>query len=144
MRYVDVLKRVEEERSLALRRYLSKFRDKRVTVVLFGSRARGDHNLHSDYDLLVISESPVEVKPHLIEPALVASCFNVLADELREKVYESSIVVSALVEGMVLLDSLGLENVLKDLRERIKLEGARVTANLIAFPRSSYKPCMDA
>ena len=34
-------------------------------VLLFGSRARGDFNMHSDFDLLVVSKNAIESKDRM-------------------------------------------------------------------------------
>lgn len=62
------LRRREEERGkvLALARKLTEvLRSKlgRVTVVLYGSYARGDFNLWSDVDIVIISDKFLEVPP---------------------------------------------------------------------------------
>jgi len=54
MRFIEWLKEREETRRKLFEEYLRRLSEEPVTVIIFGSRARGDYNLLSDYDLLII------------------------------------------------------------------------------------------
>lgn len=105
-----------------------------VTVILFGSRARGDYNLLSDYDLLIIYRERRAPKPHELGLSLNAQCFLVHESELRERAYDSSMVIAALLEGRILVDSLSLADDLKKLAEEIRGKGAAISKDRVVYP----------
>jgi len=107
------LKRVIEREKL--REIASRFN---MTIVLFGSRAKGKSTPASDYDLLVIYDDPAELEELLRElrgariPADVHA-FN-LADALNA-MPTSTIILDALEEGVVLKEGISL----RGFRERL-------------------------
>jgi len=107
----------------------------RVSVILFGSRARGDATAASDYDLLVVKEDrALNVAPHLIEPMLDGTVVEVSVDELEERACESLVVLAALLEGKLVLDNLGIRRRLEELRSELVRRGASVDARGVRFP----------
>jgi len=54
------------------------------TAVLFGSRARGDHNAHSDYDIGIVTENP-------LSPLEVAGISSVFSQHIGAEVEVSQI-----------------------------------------------------
>jgi len=88
--------------------YLRRLGEEPVTVILFGSRARGDYNLLSDYDPLIIYRERRAPKPHELGLSLNAQCFLVHESELRKRAYDSSVVIADLLEGRILVDNFGL------------------------------------
>ena len=98
----DLLRRVVE----AIRSW-----DPRARVILFGSRARGDHLLNSDYDLIVVSSRfqgiPFPRRAAAILKELyrrgVHGDFELLCytpEELERKAREIGVVSVALREGI--------------------------------------------
>jgi predicted nucleotidyltransferase len=83
-------------------------------AILFGSRARGDELVHSDYDLLLVSDSfhklgwterVVAVSRYWdLDAGLEALCYS--AEEFNRKAREIGIVAEALREGEDLLQFL--------------------------------------
>lgn len=78
-------------------------------IVLFGSRARGDHSEESDYDLLLIFEKVTpEMKKYvdeienemLLSRGTLFSTFLFTAEELEEREFEPFI-MNATKEGFV-------------------------------------------
>lgn len=78
-------------------------------IILFGSRARGDHSEESDYDLLVILEKVTpEIKKHvdeiedqmLFSHGALFSTFLFTPEELEEREFEPFI-MNATKEGLV-------------------------------------------
>lgn len=68
------------------------------TVVLFGSRARGEARIDSDWDLAIIGERPPPEPPHDLIQAHFAT-----ADEARRLVVEfNTVFVDAFYEGVLL------------------------------------------
>ncbi len=85
--------------------------DPEARVILFGSRARGDHLLDSDYDLIVVSPRfqgmPFSRRAAVILKELyrrgVYGDFELLCytpEELRRKAREIGVVAVALEEGV--------------------------------------------
>ncbi len=78
-------------------------------IILFGSRARGDHSEESDYDLLLIFEKVTpEIKKYvdevedemLFSQGALFSTFLFTPEELEEREFEPFI-MNATKEGMV-------------------------------------------
>ena len=128
MRFMEWLKEREEARRKLFEEYLRRLSEEPVTVVLFGSRARGD------YDLLIIYRERRAPKPHELGSSLNAQCFLVHESELRERAYDSSIVIAALLEGRMLVDNLGLADDLKKLAEEIREKGAAISRDRVVYP----------
>lgn len=121
----------------AFERYIDGLKGEAVTLILFGSRARGEQTALSDYDLLVIRKRGDEGSAYKnFEPHLSISIFEVWLDELESTAYWNSVVLSALLEGCVILDNLGVGLKLKRLRERLVKEGAYITKKGVKFPKA--------
>jgi len=120
----------------AFERYLHGLKEEPLTLILFGSRARGEQTALSDYDLLVIRRRGTTCSAYKnFDPRLNISVFEVWLDELEPAAYWNSIVLSALLEGQVVLDNLGVEEELRRLRERLMREGACISKKGVRFPR---------
>ncbi len=95
--------RIKEE---AFREFIREFTRKwpKSTLILFGSRARGEANPLSDYDLLAVVEGPIKVEsPPFIQ------LFVIDMRELESEINRfNTIVVDAVVDGIVLHDGLGI------------------------------------
>ena len=87
--------------------------DKVVSVVLFGSMAKGDYTKFSDYDLLiVVSEERLGFKDRLYEYALYSDGwvepFVYTVEEVRKMFREyNPLILDALKDGIVIYDSSG-------------------------------------
>ena len=102
MSFIEWLKEREEARRKLFEEYLRRLSEEPVTVILFGSRVRGDYNL------LIIYRERRAPKPHELGLSLNAQCFLVHESELRERAYDSSVVIADLLEGRILVDNFGL------------------------------------
>lgn len=90
-KYVEIKREVED--------YLEKLCLEQYTVILFGSRARGDYRPDSDWDILVIGEE----KP--VEPLLPINIFHVKPGELADHIKNfNTIVIDAFYEGKPICD----------------------------------------
>jgi predicted nucleotidyltransferase len=120
----------------AFERYLASLKDEAVTLILFGSRARGEQTAMSDYDLLVIKKRGATSSAYRnFDPRLNVSIFEVWLDELESAAYWNSVVLSALLEGHILLDNLEVKEEFMKLRERLLREGAYVSRKGVRFPK---------
>ena len=81
-------------------------------VILFGSRARGDHTPLSDFDLLVISDEKPPEAPSFIQ------LFWFSREEVERRIRDfDTILIDALIEGKVLYDGRGEYSRLRSLAE---------------------------
>jgi len=93
-----------------------------VAVILYGSYARGDFNLWSDIDVLLVVEDGVQLpaKPHrrldLIEEFLPPNfqVSVVTVSELLRALSRNPVVRSVLSEAVLVYDVLGLERRLRE------------------------------
>ena len=126
----------ESLRQEAFESYLSKLSKMEVSVILFGSRARGDTTALSDYDLLVIKRSPeIRVKPHEIEPKLEATVVETTPDKLKEETRHNSLILAAILEGKLILDNLKIQHEIQELRKKLTSRGALITKKGVYFPK---------
>jgi len=126
----------ESLRRKAFESYLSKLSRMEVSVILFGSRARGETTALSDYDLLVIKRSPdIGVKPHEIEPKLEATVVETTLDKLKEEARYNSLILAAILEGKLILDNLKIQHEIQELRKKLTRQGALVTNKGVYFPK---------
>ena len=89
----------------------------RLTAIVFGSYARGDFNVWSDVDLLLVVDRPLPPSP-LKRLGMIEECLRVASDveplvltasELKERLGKGDpAVVEAVGEGVIVLDDLGL------------------------------------
>ncbi len=98
----EILAHIEQEIRKRLGDHLKK-------IILFGSRARGDHEPDSDYDLLVILD---EISPSvkdavyevggefLYEHNIVLSLLPIIENTINERYYEPFL-INAFKEGIV-------------------------------------------
>ncbi len=88
----------------------------KVSVVLIGSYARGDFNIWSDIDILIIAEdisgNPIERMDYLLSkcppPAGIEPIILSLSEFIRQKKLETPLSKEASNIGMVLADDLRL------------------------------------
>jgi predicted nucleotidyltransferase len=120
----------------AFDRYLDGLKGEELTLILFGSRATGEQTALSDYDLFVIKKRGTTISAYRnFDPRLNVSIFEVWLDELESAAYWNSVVLSALLEGRVILDNLGVKEELMRLKERLIKEGAYISRKGVKFPK---------
>ena len=69
-------------------------------IVLFGSRARGDYNLHSDYDILVIVGEHININAK-------RNLANKIREKLAEKLIGADVIVKSSAEVKNCADKIG-------------------------------------
>jgi len=105
--------KLREER---LREIVDRFK---VTVILFGSRARGGSTPASDYDLLIIYDDPAELEKLLSsfkDARIPVDVHAFTLEDALNTMPTSTIILDALEEGIVLKESIPLG----PLRERLR------------------------
>jgi len=65
--YLSKLRKDTEDYQKRIVRSIREIYGDNVTIILFGSRARGDYSLKSDFDILVITESPGDILGNIIK-----------------------------------------------------------------------------
>ncbi|RDD53181.1 MAG: nucleotidyltransferase domain-containing protein, partial [Candidatus Korarchaeota archaeon NZ13-K] len=102
MRRIVERERLREER---LREIVDRFK---VTVILFGSRARGGSTPASDYDLLIIYDDPAELEKLLSsfkDARIPVDVHAFTLEDALNTMPTSTIILDALEEGAVLKES---------------------------------------
>jgi len=113
LRRIVERERLREER---LREIVDRFK---VTVILFGSRARGGSTPASDYDLLIIYDDPAELEKLLSsfkDARIPVDVHAFTLEDALNTMPTSTIILDALEEGAVLKESIPLG----PLRERLR------------------------
>jgi len=100
-----------------------------VTIVLFGSRARGDYSALSDTDLLVILQNyDLDTLKKIYS---IAYCVDLIAPEIHifakdfvlENFENNTVLLDAIYEGIVLVDNLNIVKSLKAKLNKMIAEG---------------------
>lgn len=105
-----------------------------MTAILYGSVSRGEATAISDVDILIIADRdsiaeldlyglPTQVSPYVVE-----------RHKLREMAYTNSVVIAALLEGVLLVDNLSMMAELEELKKEIEASGGKVTHRQIRYP----------
>ncbi len=119
----------EERRISVLRKILENMKGKEIAVILFGSRARGESSASSDFDILVIVRDQRvsdELKEALRKERIPSDLHIFRLEEAKELLPSSSILLDALQEGLLLLDGLGIENLIEEAKNLKKRGIGRV------------------
>ncbi|MGQ4892395.1 MAG: nucleotidyltransferase domain-containing protein [Candidatus Njordarchaeia archaeon] len=108
---LSIYKKLKELEKKKLRKFIKaveSVRDKAITLILFGSRAKETANYLSDFDVLVIGEPVFNFD--------FADIFFYKSDEdVKQEIDKfNSIVIDALIEGKPLIDNLGVYQTLRE------------------------------
>ncbi|MEM2728432.1 MAG: nucleotidyltransferase domain-containing protein [Candidatus Bathyarchaeia archaeon] len=111
MGIIEERRRLREKRILEAKEWASRISFK-ATVILIGSYARGDFNLWSDVDILVISEEFVGSPVHRLENLDAPPGYQIIALTPKEfkRLIErrEPIAMEAIEHGVVLRDDLSI------------------------------------
>jgi len=97
----------DRRRTDALRRIARELRGSGASLILFGSRVRGEHAAASDFDLLLIAEDEGlrdRLLSALRREGIPADVHFFRPDEAERLLPYSSVLLDALQEGVVLID----------------------------------------
>jgi predicted nucleotidyltransferase len=111
----------------------------KVTAILFGSVARGEQTAISDIDILVIADPEYmsEADKQKFPPKV--SAYIVSRTELNTLAYTNSLVIAALLEGVVLINNLNIGAELERMKKDLQARGAEVTTKQIRYPKPPNK-----
>jgi len=127
--FLRKLKEREERRKLAFQRILEEMSGREIAIILFGSRARGESSASSDFDILaIVKDKNVAkgLKEALRREKIPSDLYIYDLEEARRLLPFSSILLDALQEGVILLDKLGINELLKEAAELKKKGIGRV------------------
>ena len=111
--YYRIIKRIHDEWERNFVKFVESLKKERICIVLFGSRARGDDNLLSDFDLLIVMENKIK-----IETDFPADIFCYTTREVLDEIEKgNTIVLDALTQGKLILDNM---NIFKSLQEKAR------------------------
>lgn len=114
--FSDLLEIYKEE-EMQFKEYVAYLCNNNFTVILFGSRARGDFKIYSDYDLLVIGEELPRFPP---TDAIELHFYK--RERIDKEIAEfNTVVIDAFYEGKLPCDKLNIyEDKRKKVLERVK------------------------
>ncbi len=104
-------------------------RGREIAIVLFGSRARGDSSASSDFDILAIVKDKGVAKDfkEALKKEKIPSDLHVYdLEEAKKLLPFSSILLDALQEGVLLMDGLGIHDLVQEAAELRKKGFGRV------------------
>ncbi len=123
------VKEREERRKLAFHKILEEMKGREIAIVLFGSRARGDCSASSDFDILAIVKDEnvaKELKESLKREKIPSDLHVYYFEEAKKLLPFSSILLDALQEGVLLIDGIGIHDLLLEAAELRKKGLGRV------------------
>ena len=101
------LKERDKEKRKKFLDEIEKLKDKKVLLILFGSRAKGKASFLCDYDVLLVGDA--ELKLDFVD----VFKYGNLEEIKREIDKLNSVVLDALIEGIVLVDNLKVADKLR-------------------------------
>jgi predicted nucleotidyltransferase len=111
-RYYEAIREMHEEWGEKFKAFIDGLKGKELCVILFGSKAKGEDNLLSDFDLLIITKDKEDLTLNIDFPADLF-CYT-LEDCLKEIENRNTILLDALTQGKALFDSIDVFNFLKN------------------------------
>lgn len=100
-KWLECVKELAEERERRFNALLQRLCQSSLAVVLFGSRARGDHTPLSDWDILVLTETG----HYRVEAGELGQIFWLPIDEVDRVLDFSMVLLDAVMEGKLLCGS---------------------------------------
>lgn len=110
--YYEAIQEMHEEWGEKFNAFIERLKGKEMCVILFGSKVKGEDNLLSDFDLLVITKDKADLALNTDFPADLF-CYT-LEDSLKEIRNKNTIFLDAFTQGKVVFDDLYVFNSLKN------------------------------
>ncbi len=110
--YYEVTRELHDEWEENFKEFIEGLKGKEMCVILFGSKAKGEDNLLSDFDLLIITKDKDDLVLNIDSPADLF-CYN-LEDCLNEIKNKNTIFLDAFTQGKAIFDSIDVFDFLKN------------------------------
>jgi predicted nucleotidyltransferase len=111
-RYYEAIREMHEEWGEKFKAFIDGLKGKELCVILFGSKAKGEDNLLSDFDLLIITKDKEDLALNIDFPADLF-CYTV-EDCLKEITNRNAILLDAFTQGKAVFDDIDVFNFLKN------------------------------
>lgn len=110
-RYYEVIREMHEEWEGNFKAFIEGLKRKEMCVILFGSKAKGEDNLLSDFDLVIITNK----EDLALEMDFPTDLFCYTIEEcLKEIKNKNTILLDAFSLGKVIFDDIGVFDFLKN------------------------------
>jgi len=110
--YYEVIREMHEDWEEKFKAFIDGLKGKEMCVVLFGSKAKGEDNLLSDFDLLIITKNKGDRVLNIDFPADLF-CYTV-EDCLKEIKKRNTIFLDAFTQGKAIFDDIDVFDFLRN------------------------------
>lgn len=123
-RYYEVIREMHAEWERNFKAFIEELKGKGMCVVLFGSKAKGEDNLLSDFDLVIITNDKEDLALKIDFPADLF-CYSI-EECLKEIENKNTILLDAFALGKVIFDDIGVFDSLKsEVKKVVERSGLR-------------------
>jgi len=110
--YYELIREMHDEWGEKFKAFIESLKGKELCVILFGSKAKGEDNLLSDFDLLIITKDKEDLALDIDFPADLF-CYT-LEDCLKEIKNRNTILLDAFTQGKAIFDDIDAFDFLKN------------------------------
>ena len=110
--YYEAIREMHEEWGEQFNAFIEGVKGKEMCVILFGSKAKGEDNLLSDFDLMIITKDKEDLALPIDFPADLF-CYT-LEDCIKEIKNRNTILLDAFTQGNAIFDTIDVFNFLKN------------------------------
>lgn len=110
--YYEAIREMHDEWGEKFKAFIERLKGKELCVILFGSKAKGEDNLLSDFDLLFITKDKEDLALDIDFPADLF-CYT-LEDCLKEIKNRNTILLDVFTQGKAILDDIDVFDFLKN------------------------------
>ena len=111
-RYYEVIRVMHDEWKEDFKAFIKGLERKEMCVILFGSKAKGEDNLLSNFDIVIIARDKEDLALEIVFPADLF-CYTI-EDCLKEIENKNTVLLDAFTQGKVIFDDIGVFNFLKN------------------------------
>lgn len=111
-RYYEVIREMHDEWEEDFKAFIKGLKGKGMCVILFGSKAKGEDNLLSDFDIVIIARDKEDLALEIVFPADLF-CYTI-EDCLKEIKNKNTVLLDAFTQGKVIFDDINIYNFLKN------------------------------
>ena len=120
--YYEAIREMHEEWGEKFKAFIDGLKGKEMCVILFGSKAKGEDNLLSDFDLLIITKDKEDLASNIDFPADLL-CYT-LENCLNEIKNQNTLFLDAFTQGKAIFDSIDVFDFLKnEVKYEVKRSG---------------------